>query len=157
MDKCGATQAILADYRSEILSPTKRRWLEAHLAECPNCAGELRVLDDVLGLMDANTPLQEPPAGLWSGVANRIAVPEVRRPFYGQWLARPMRLAGAGAGALALVLGIVFGGVQHDPVVPVKVASSEYVQSHALYAGQAPLADRVSYLHLVASSQTDPK
>lgn len=158
MTGCRRIQAILADFRSEILSPAKRRWVEAHLAECPDCAAELRVLDDVLALVDANTPLQEPPAGLWNAVANRIAAPEARRPWYEQWLVRPVRLAGVGAAALALILGIVFGGVKNDSVVPVKVTSSnEYVQRHALYAGQAPLADRVGHLSLVASTQADSK
>jgi len=149
---------MLADYRTDALSPAKRRWVESHLAECSECACELRALDDVLALVDENTPLQDPPAGLWNGVANRIASPETRRSSIGHWLTRPLRLAGVGAAALALILGIMFGGVRHDSVVPVRIASSsEYVQGHALYAGQAPLADRAGYLSLVASSDVQPK
>lgn len=158
MGKCHTVQAILADCRSGVLSPAKQRWVEAHLAECPECARELRVLDEVLALVDANTTLQEPPAGLWNGVASRIAVPEARRSAFGHWLARPIRLVGVGAAALALMAAILLGGVRNDSVVPVRVASSnEYVQGHALYAGQAPLADRVGYLSLIAADQEQKK
>jgi hypothetical protein len=46
-----------------------------------------------------------------------------------------------------------------EHITPVQLASNmEYVQGHALYAGQAPLADRVSYLSVVAaSSETQVK
>jgi anti-sigma factor RsiW len=159
MDKCHSVQDMLADYRSGLLSAGKRGWVEAHCAECSECAKELRVLDDVLALVDSNTPMQEPPAGLWNGVANRIATPETgRRGAFGHWWTRPLRLAGVGVAALALVIAIEFGAVQHDSVVPVRMASgNEYVQGHALYAGQAPLADRVSYLSLVASNEVQSK
>ena len=141
-----------------MLSARKTAWLEEHFGQCTECADGLRVLDEVLALVDANTPLQEPPAGLWNGVANRIASPEPQRSRFVPWLTRPLRLAGAGAAALALILGIMFGGVNHDAVVPVKMASSnEYVQGHALYAGQAPLADHVGYLSLVASNEVQTK
>lgn len=158
MDKCHTAQEILTDYRTGLLSPAKLKWVEAHLAECSECSAELRVLDDVLSLVEGNAPLQEPPAGLWNGVANRIASPETRRSSIGQWLTPPLRLAGVGAAALALVLGIMFGGAQDNSVVPAKMASSsEYVQGHALYAGQAPLADRVGYLSVVASNEVQTK
>ena len=114
----------------------------------------MRELDSVLALVNANTPEVEPPAGLWNGVADRIASPERRR-----WaLTEPLRLAGVSAAALAVILGVIIGGVHHDSIVPLRVASNnEYVQGHALYAGQAPLADRVSYLSLVASSEVQSK
>lgn len=156
MDRCHSVQNILADYRSGLLSAGKRDWVQAHCAECSECAKELRALDDVLALVDANTPMQEPPAGLWNGVANRIASPE--RSAVGHWWTRPLRLAGVGVAALALVFAMEFGGAQRDSVVPVEMVSgNEYVQGHALYAGQAPMADRVGYLSLVASNEVQPK
>jgi anti-sigma factor RsiW len=157
MDKCHTVRNLLSDYRTGIISGRKLNLVEAHLAECAACASELRVLDDVLALVSDNMSESEPPAGLWNGVANRIASPgSSRRPAFGIW--RPLRLAGVGAATLALVLGIWLGGARQDSVVPLKMASSnEYIQGHALYAGQAPLADRVSYLSLVASDESQPK
>lgn len=149
---------MLADYISNVLRSGQRRWIEAHLAECSECAKELRALDGVLALIDANTPMQEPPKGLWNGVANRIASPQAPRRSLGHWLTTPLQLAGVGAAAMAVILAIILGGPQNDPVVPVRMASSnEYIQGHALYAAQAPLADRVSYLSLISSDESQTK
>lgn len=150
MDKCQNVQGILADYRTGLLSDGKRGWVEAHVAECPACARELEILDQVLAMVDENTPAQEPPAGLWNGVANRITSRGPARP---NWLAKPLKLAGAGAAAFAIILGVVLSAGPRT-VVPVRVASSnEYVQGHAFYAGQAPLADHVGYLAMVSADE----
>ena len=153
MDRCKLIQELLADYRSGVLSSRKVAWLEEHISQCAECANELRVLDDVLALVDANTPEYEPPSGLWNGVYNRIISPEPKRGGFGQWIAKPVRAISVGIAALALAIGLFVGIGPRDVSVPVQVASnSEYVQGHALYAGQAQLADRVSYLTVVAAS-----
>lgn len=147
---------MLADYRTGILRGRDLRLVESHLAECPACARELRVLDEVLALVSDSTAESEPPAGLWNGVANRIAAPE--RSYRPAFAWRPLRIAGVGAATIALAVGIWLGGMRQEPVTPIRIASSnEYVQGHALYAGQAPLADRVSYLSLVASGEPQHK
>lgn len=149
MDKCQQVRELLADYRSGILSPRKAAWVEEHLAQCLACADELHVLDDVLALVDANTPEYEPPAGLWNGVYNRITSPPLTR----HWMSKPIRAAGVGIAAVALAVTLIVSTGPRDANPPVRVASNiEYVQGHALYAGQAPLADRVSYLSVVAAS-----
>jgi len=150
-------QDLLADYRTGILSSRKSAWVEEHIQQCTECAKELRLLDGVLALVDANTSEQEPPAGLWNGVYNRITSPEAqRRTVVGglrQWIAKPVQAAGVGIAALALAVGLFVGTGPRDVNTPMQMASgSEYVQGHALYAGQAPLADRVSYITVVAAS-----
>ncbi|MHB9036408.1 MAG: zf-HC2 domain-containing protein [Armatimonadota bacterium] len=157
MDDCHKIQELLADYRTGVLSSRKVAWLEDHLKQCFNCENELHVLDDVLALVDANTPECEPPVGLWNGVYNRITSPEPRRSNiidrFGHWISKPIRAAGVGVAALALAVSLIIGMGPRDSVVPVRVTSNlEYVQGHALYAGQAQLADRVSYLSVVAAS-----
>ena len=161
MDRCQQVQDLLADYRTGILSPRRIAWIEEHLRQCMECANELRLLDGVLALVDANTPECEPPAGLWNGVYNRITCPEPKRLAllngFGQWIAKPVRAAGVGIAALALAVTLVVSTGPRDVGTPVQVASNaEYVQGHALYAGQAPLADRVSFLTVVdASSESN--
>lgn len=154
-DKCQQARELLAGYRTGILSARKVAWIEQHLNECSECAEELRVLDDVLAMVDENKPEYEPPVGLWNGVYNRITSPE-SRPSRAYWLSKPVHAAGVGLATLVLAIGlIVSSGTHHEVLRGQKVASTqniEYVQGHALYAGQAPLADRVSYLAVVAAS-----
>lgn len=157
MDRCQQVQELLADYRTGILSSRKVAWIEEHLEQCTGCANELSLLDGVLALVDANTPEYEPPAGLWNGIYNRITSPEPKRSTlfvdFGRWIAKPVRAAGIGIAALALAVGLVVSTGPRDVSAPVQVASNiEYIQGHALYAGQAPLADRVGYLTVVAAS-----
>jgi len=157
MDRCQQTQELLADYRSGVLSSRKAAWIEEHIAQCAECARELRVLDGALALVEANTPEYEPPAGLWNGVYNRITSPEPEpSSVFGdlrRWIARPVQAAGVGVAALALTISLVVITGPHNVSAPVEAASNmEYVQGHALYAGQAPLADRAAYLSVVAAS-----
>lgn len=157
MNKCQQVQDLLSDYRTGILSERKSAWVVEHVEECAECANELRVLDEVLALVDANTPEYEPPAGLWNGVYNRITSPEPERRSlldgFRQWIAKPVRAAGVGIAVLALAIGLTMSTGPRDVNTPTQMASNaEYVQGHALYAGQAPLADRASYLTVVAAS-----
>ncbi len=146
---------MLADYRSDVLSASKQRAVRMHLAECEECSNELMALDDVLALVETYSEQCEPPAGLWNGVRNRIEAGNAKRQGFGatlrDWLARPVHAAGTAAlaAALAVVIALSGGPVHQPTAVPM---ANEYVQGHALYAGQAPLADRPGYLSLVAAS-----
>lgn len=153
MNKCLKIQEMLADYRTGILSAGKSREIEAHLLECEECAAELKALDDVLELMESNSPQCEPPAGLWNGVYNRITSPEPRRSSFGDklrgFIAMPARAAGVGVAALALAVGLMLsGGHDNQPGQMTVASNNAYIQGHALYASQAPLADSVSYVSL---------
>jgi anti-sigma-K factor RskA len=157
MDRCQQVQKLLPDYRTGILSAGKSAWLEEHLRECEDCANELRVLDEVLAIVEENTHQQEPPAGLWNGVYNRITSPEPDRSAlpggFKRWLSGPVRVAGVGVAVLGLAVGLIINTIPRAEKTPMQVASnSEYIQGHALYAGQAPFADRANYIAVVAAS-----
>lgn len=157
MMKCDDVQQMLADYRTENLSSQQRVLIEEHLANCSECAEELRVLDDVLNMVELNVSEYEAPAGLWNGVYNRITDQNLSKQSYfdviKSWFAVPARAAGVGITAVALIAGVMFGGMQHSPEISKNVvANSEFVQGHALYASRAPLADQISYMTLVAQS-----
>ena len=162
MDECKRVQDLLADYRTGLLSGRKLAWVEGHLQRCAKCADELHALDGVLALVDAATSQREPPPGLWNGIYNRITSPEPEplSPVdrLRQWIAKPVRAAGLGIAALALAVGLIVSNSPHETNTPMQMASStEYVQGHALYAGQAPFADRLNYLTVVdeSSGSTD--
>ena len=160
MNRCQKTQELLADYRTGILSSSKNAWIEEHIKQCQDCAEELHLLDGVLALVDANTPEYEAPAGLWNGVYNRITSPEHAQSglldAFRHRVTSPIRAAGVGVAVVALAAGIMLSMATHSPGKPVQVASNiEYIQGHALYAGHAPLADRVSYLSVVAASESN--
>ncbi len=161
MDGCQQVRDMLADYRTGMLTARKSAWLEWHIQQCAGCANELGALDEVLALVEANAAEYEPPAGLWNSVYNRITSPESRRSTlfggFRRWMAKPVRAAGAGLAVAALAIGIIVSIGPRQANAPAQVASNvEYVQGHALYAGQAPLADRV-YLTVVAASSESGK
>jgi anti-sigma factor RsiW len=150
MGDCEKLRAYLADYRTGSLGEGKCRWMDDHLSHCPDCARELKALDDVLALVSSNIPIYEPPVGLWNGVYNRITSEPERRRFAGL-----IRAAGAATAVVVLAAGLILSGVGRHNVAPVQMAANdEYVQGHVLYAGEAPFADRVSYLSVVAASES---
>lgn len=159
MINCENVQRLLSEYSSDALSRRKRRAIERHLGTCEDCRHEMRTLDAVLDLVDSNVPDYEPPAGLWHGVYNRITAPQARPTalgtIVGQWLAKPVRAVGVGAAVLALIVGGILGTThqQSTPELSFAAADNTYVQAHALNASRAPLADRVSYISLVAISE----
>lgn len=165
-DKCLKIQGMLADYRTGALRSRECREIEEHISGCSECDLQLKTLDGVLELLQDNVPDLEPPAGLWNGVYNRIANEAQRKPAVGRigsWLAKPLRAAGVTAAALVLAVG-VWLGTAHAPAPNTAysvrgpsstmqaLAQNEYVQGHALYAGETSAADQVSYLALAAAS-----
>lgn len=157
MSKCSEIQNLLADYRTQLVSGAAERDVERHLAECAECANELRVLDGVLELVADSTPQYAAPPGLWNGVYSRITEQKQATPresWAHRWFGQPIRAAAAGLAAAVVIGGFVAGAVQHSRNTPqsTTVANSEYVQGHALYAAQTPLADTAAYLALVAET-----
>lgn len=152
MDKCKEIQALFADYRTGILNPRQASCIEDHISQCSDCAKELRVLDDVLALVDSNVPDYEPPVGLWNGVANRLTSPTPRSTLFKRLMTKPLRTIGAGIAVVALTATLFVSNSNHTSP-PMRITSgAQYMEAHALYAGQAPLADRVGYLSVVAAS-----
>jgi len=152
MSNCRTIQNLLSDYRTDLLDERERAQIESHISECPDCARELELLDSVLSLVENNTPLCEPPAGLWNGVYNRITDPTPRRARLGGWFLTPVHAAGVGLAALAIIVGLYVSGPRPQVVGSASMApADDYVLAHALYAGQASITDRAAYLTYVAT------
>lgn len=155
-NKCKQIQDMLADYRTGLLNGSKVKSVNGHIAECPECAGELARLDQVLEIIDSNTPEYEPPTGLWHGVYNAIEASEPPgKPTldFWAWWRKPVRIAMAGTmtAAAAIIISLTYSPRGVD-IVPQATTNSEYVQAHLLYAGQTTLADRISYLAVATSA-----
>ncbi len=162
MNECEKIQQLLSDFRTGAVNADESKKIEAHIANCPECASELKALDDVLDLLKSNVAEYEPPVGLWNGVYNELTSPQRReRAIWAgirDWFAKPVRAVGVGAVAVVIVVGIMFNIVMQDRKPAAQyAASSEYVQGHALYASQAPLADQVAYLSIATSSESSGK
>ncbi|MCE5198686.1 MAG: zf-HC2 domain-containing protein [Armatimonadota bacterium] len=156
--KCENVRQLLAEYRSDILSPRKNREIEEHIAACSDCARELNEFDAVMALVESNVPDYTPPQGLWNGVYNKITSPEQPVPVFGkiqQWLRIPIHAAGVGAAALAIVVGLFFSPVHQSPGSDLRMttADNRYIQAHAYSVSQSPLADRAGYVSLITFSQ----
>jgi hypothetical protein len=68
------------------------------------------------------------------------------------FIARPVQAVSVSVAALALAVGLIMSTGPRDISTPVQAANAGYVQGHVLYAGQAPLADHVSYTTVVSAS-----
>ena len=162
MNECEKIQQLLSDFRTGASNENESNKIEAHIANCPECANELKALDDVLELLKSNIAEYEPPVGLWNGVYNQLTSPNAASALSGPAFVtgspRPVRAVGVGAAAVVIVFGIIFSIVIQDRKPPAQyTASNEYVQGHALYASQAPLADQVAYLSIATSSESSGK
>lgn len=158
--KCENVRELLAEYRSDVLSPRKCREVEEHIAACKDCARELSEFDSVMALVESNVPDYAPPQGLWNGVYNKITNPEQPTPVFArvrQWLQAPVHAAGVGVATIALVAGLLFSPV-HQPSAPslsLTPANNRYVQAHAYSVSQDPLADRAGYVSLIAVQESE--
>ncbi|HEY8547109.1 MAG TPA: zf-HC2 domain-containing protein, partial [Acidimicrobiales bacterium] len=59
----------LAAYAVDALDPVERAAVESHLAECAGCRHEL---DRHRSTLSAPAVAEEPPAGVWEGIATRL-------------------------------------------------------------------------------------
>ena len=71
-------QQALAAYVAGALTPDERAEVEAHVAGCPACAGELRSLMPVAGALARAVPQRTPPAALRARVLDAVGVHEPR-------------------------------------------------------------------------------
>lgn len=120
MNRCDEIRDRLLSYHEDALGAEERRRVEAHLATCGECARDARLLDEVLGRVQA-LPVPEPRGDFWeefgAAVRRRIAAEPLPRPSLSArvaaWIGglqslRPIpALAAATALGLLLAIGLV--------------------------------------------------
>lgn len=154
--KCGEIQKLIADYSVGLVGGRTRNEIERHLAGCPACSSELERQEKIMLLVEGLEPV-EPPVGLWNGVYNRITRAPER---LGLWERIRTGYAGRSVGwsvgfaTVALAALILFSHV-HAPGPEVTYSASEYIQGHAIYASQEPLADQAALYSVVTMAHRD--
>lgn len=156
----------LSEYLDDELARDERRVLEAHLAECPECAGTLDQLRMVVARAAAVQPTR-PSSDLWPGIEARVTSGRQALPFRARAVRRISftlpQLVAAGLALMVLSGGAVwlsqFGGrttslppvAASDPqttpapaVTPVGLTNPRYDQAvhdleEALDAGRSQL------------------
>jgi putative zinc finger protein len=94
----------LSDYLDDELSQTERAAVEAHLAECADCARTLASLKRIVAEASSLTP--EPPQNdLWPGIAARTTQPRRVSFTIPQLAAASLLLAALSGGAVVMLLG----------------------------------------------------
>ncbi len=148
---CSEVQNLLSEYSVGLFEGARKAEIERHLSACPECRAELEKLNGVMLLVDDLNEV-EPPAGLWNGVYNRITQPEPRVGTWeriGAWLQGSRRTWSVGVATAALVITMLASHINH-PGMEKTYAADEYIQGHAIYATQDPLADQAA-LNTVAA------
>jgi anti-sigma factor RsiW len=156
--KCSQIRDLLPDYTVELLDARVSARVDAHLAGCETCRGELRALEATTELVET-FGTRTPPPGLFNGVRNRIEAggrAQQSRPWWAWLYSRPARVAAMSMAMASVVLGLLMpiqngaslpsepdlhtGG---DAVTTTALAGS--IRQHAMSAGEGPLTDRVAW------------
>jgi len=150
--RCETILDRLPDFAGGRLLPSDAASIEAHLAECPECAAEA----DLLALLHASRPTA--PDGLVTRIEQEVRAPRrsAHRPWWG--------LAAASVAAVALGIGVVAkdSTPTGEAEVPAMVAGAEetslWVADDGVVAG-APALDGLSeeaLLMLLDEMESDP-
>jgi anti-sigma factor RsiW len=154
--ECIEVQNLLSEYSVGLIEGARKAAVEQHLSACLECSTELEKLNNVMLLVNDLGEV-EPPAGLWNGVYNRITEPEPRMGTWeriGDWLHGQRRTWSVGLATAALAIAILASHVNH-PGVEKSFAAQEYIQGHAIYATQDPLADQAALNTVAAVAYRD--
>jgi anti-sigma factor RsiW len=107
--QCALLQRWLPEYPDGDLPAWGKRWLKAHVAQCPACRRELTALREVVTAIQA-APAQDPGVEFWHEFSREMHVklvqaaqagPVASRPSSSRWRRLPYLL---GAPALAILL-----------------------------------------------------
>lgn len=141
-----------AEYTLGVLDAQARTAAEVRMASDPAFAAEVARWEALLAPLADGIPEQEPSAGVWRGVSDRIeagAPPPASRPPPGPvaarpFLARPRTWWGAGVAAAAAVLALAIllpRSSQPDVVMAARLAApTAAVGSGAVYVANLDLA-----------------
>jgi predicted anti-sigma-YlaC factor YlaD len=109
-ESCDPIKRMLVSFADEELSPADARRVEEHLAECPQCRGELRLLVDSLQL--AQSVWEE--LATAHGEKTPAAARRIGRPTNVRWSAATA-LASSCVVLAALFLAIFYGPWRRNP------------------------------------------
>lgn len=124
---CSKYRRLLIPYSECGLNERTRARVEAHLARCPSCAAELRVVQSVSAVLrQADTPTAEPAHDLWARVNERITSPAPAKTGPA-WLG----IAQAATVVAGVVLVAIVGLSMMRTSPPVEVARVREVRSPA--------------------------
>jgi anti-sigma factor RsiW len=145
---------ILEQYLSGALEPGEQRTVEAHLAVCPSCCGEIEEMRGVSRLVGALRPdeVWDPPPGFYSAVMRRVAEGQANRSFAGLFaldLALGRRLALASLMILAVVGGYLVShetGSPQGPFPEAVIAQQDSPAFDSVAAPDAMLATLTAYV-----------
>jgi anti-sigma factor RsiW len=137
--ECERMQAMLPSYAVGAGSSRDRRVVADHVANCPACAKELRVLERT-GEMLSQAPL-DPSPDLWEAIRPNLAPRPATRGLgrVGWWL-NAHRLQSAAAGAVAAISISVWLAVA--PHLQPNAEAREYLVGHVAMSWRDPFADK---------------
>jgi anti-sigma factor RsiW len=151
--ECTQIKAKLADYSVGLLGERENKMVEAHLAQCPSCAAELRALERLDRVLKAVEP-EEPPAHLWHSIRARIEAehPRLQIPFWQRWFSVP-RLALGGAVAAAVLVAIAYYSVLRSPEGEASLHENaeQLMHTHQMMSWGDPLSDKAALGVMLAS------
>jgi predicted anti-sigma-YlaC factor YlaD len=133
--KCDDVRKLISEAP---LGDPRASGVEAHIANCPDCAAELRAMRKTVQLVESVEPI-EPPAGLWNCVRNAIGEPVQPRSAPARWNA----VWQTGIACVALAALILFASPHQHPITE-SYAFGSFMNGHVEYASRDALSDPVA-------------
>jgi anti-sigma factor RsiW len=156
-ETCGKIRLLLMDYSDGALSADETRQIAAHLAQCPACREELRLLEHSLALAREvwnESATNEPPAVLQT-TNKPLAVSRGIGPKRGI-IRRPLAWLGGALAISAVVILLLFGqavfslfkplGVTPQPIELVKNDSTQNASAQNNSASPSEEIDVLEYI-----------
>ena len=138
-EQCEKMRAMLPSYAVGAGSSRDRHLVADHIADCPACAKELRILERT-GEFLSQAGL-DPSPDLWEAIRPNLT-PRKARGGLGRvgWWLNAHRLQSAAAGALAAISISVWLAVAPHPQP--NAEAREYLAGHAAMSWRDPFADK---------------
>jgi len=142
--KCTEMKKLLPDYSVGGLSRRKRKFINKHLDNCPECLRELGYLDKTATLLDS-IPFEEPPDSPWESIRSQVLRQEPQVKF-SLWKESVEWLWGKRKQAFVMnmvILLIVVGGtfILNELPIDSKTTFNIRVEQYAFSQWNDPFAD----------------
>jgi len=110
--KCSEVLTALPDYQAGVLEGARRSAVEAHLAACSSCRGELAALERAAALLDETEALK-PSRDLWPAVAAQLSP---RKAAWAWWRIPAPRQGGWPAVLAVAIVLVIAAAVLMPPL-----------------------------------------